>query len=73
MVREKLLQGDPGKINSNVSLEGQVALLPYDPKWEFPRNRLVLGNTVNFKGLIEFYNEKMSRKAAGIRAVSFCR
>lgn len=48
MTRKRLLEGDPDKMNSDLPLEEQVDLLPYDPKWEFPRNRLVLGSiTIN--------------------------
>ena len=47
MTRERLLQGDPGRMNPDAPLEDQVALIPYDPKWEFPRNRLVLGIKIN--------------------------
>ncbi len=47
MTRERLLQGDPGRMNPDVPLGDQVALIPYDPKWEFPRNRLVLGIIIN--------------------------
>ena len=35
--------GDPGLINPAISLDEQINLLPYDPKWEFPRNRIILG------------------------------
>ena len=43
--RERLLNsGDPGLINPAISLDEQINLLPYDPKWEFPRNRIILGN-----------------------------
>ena len=48
MTRERLLQGDPGRMNPDAPLEEQVDLLPYDPKWEFPRNRLVLGIINNY-------------------------
>ncbi len=36
---KELLKGHPERINANIPLEGQVALLPYDSRWEFPRNR----------------------------------
>lgn len=38
-----LQSGDLERINPEIPLEEQVDLLPYDSKWEFPRDRLVLG------------------------------
>ena len=35
-------------MNPDAPLEEQVAILPYDPKWEFPRNQLVLGIITNY-------------------------
>jgi len=45
IARERLLcsAGDPDRINPEISVEEQVDLLPYDLKWEFPRNRIILG------------------------------
>lgn len=40
---EGLLQGDPSRLNRDLPLEEQADLLPYDKRWEFPRNRLRLG------------------------------
>ena len=40
---EKLLNGDPGRIDPDVPMECQTEFLPYDKKWEFPRKRLRLG------------------------------
>jgi hypothetical protein len=40
---EKRLNGDPSKIDPDVSMEFQTEFLPYDKKWEFPRKRLRLG------------------------------
>ena len=37
-----LLKGNPDLINPDAPLEEQVALLPYDSKWEFPRDQLIL-------------------------------
>jgi hypothetical protein len=40
---ERILGGDPGRIDPNVPIEYQTEFLPYDKKWEFPRKRLRLG------------------------------
>jgi hypothetical protein len=40
---EKLLNGDPDRIDPDVPMEYQTEFLPYDKKWEFPRKRLRLG------------------------------
>ncbi|XP_046654308.1 vascular endothelial growth factor receptor 1-like isoform X3 [Daphnia pulicaria] len=40
---EKMLNGDPSRIDPEVPLEYQTEFLPYDRKWEFPRKRLRLG------------------------------
>lgn len=37
------MAGDPGKINPDIPIEEQVDLLPYDVNWEFPRERLDIG------------------------------
>ena len=50
ITRERLLgSGDPGRINPDVSLDEQIDLLPYNPKWEFPRDGLILGISLIFK------------------------
>lgn len=36
-------EGNPNSINPNLSLEEQADLLPYDRKYEFPRDQLKLG------------------------------
>ena len=36
-------QGNAAGINSNLTLEEQADLLPYDKKYEFPRKKLKLG------------------------------
>lgn len=36
-------EGNPASINPNLSLEEQADLLPYDKKYEFPRENLILG------------------------------
>ncbi|KZS11530.1 putative Inactive tyrosine-protein kinase 7 [Daphnia magna] len=41
--RLKLLEGNLERINPNSPLEEQLDLLPYDNKYEFPANHLVLG------------------------------
>lgn len=44
LTRERLLNsGKPEQVNPEIPVEEQVELLPYDPKWEFPRDRLILG------------------------------
>jgi len=48
MARERILQGDPDRVDPDAPLEDQVVLLPYDSKWEFPRNKLVLGMVINY-------------------------
>ncbi|XP_046638612.1 vascular endothelial growth factor receptor kdr-like [Daphnia pulicaria] len=40
---EALLRGNPNAINEELSLDYQIEILPYDRRWEFPRNRLKLG------------------------------
>jgi hypothetical protein len=40
---ENRLNGDPSRIDPDVSMEYQTEFLPYDKKWEFPRKRLRLG------------------------------
>lgn len=42
-VLEPLLAGNPERINRYLPLDGQSELLPYDKRWEFPRDRLKLG------------------------------
>jgi len=50
LVRERLLgSGDPDRINPDISVEDQVDLLPYDLKWEFPRNRIIIGYYISAK------------------------
>ncbi|XP_046451546.1 vascular endothelial growth factor receptor 2-like [Daphnia pulex] len=39
----KFLNGNPKQINNQSPVEEQVEFLPYDRRWEFPRNRLKLG------------------------------
>ena len=40
---EKLLNGDPDRIDPDVPMECQTQFFPYDEKWKFPRKRLRLG------------------------------
>ena len=42
-----LLAGNPERINRYLPLDGQSELLPYDTRWEFPRDRLKLGFSFN--------------------------
>lgn len=37
--------GNPESINPDLPIDGQTDLLPYDKRWEFPRERLKLGNS----------------------------
>lgn len=37
------LGGNPNGINPDLPIEYQIEFLPYDKRWEFPRNRLTLG------------------------------
>jgi FMS-like tyrosine kinase 1 len=39
-------QGQPELFNPDMPLDEQVELLPYDKRWEFPRERLKLGKTL---------------------------
>lgn len=42
-VRESLLKnGDPQRITQENALEEQGNLPPCDPKWEYPRDKLIL-------------------------------
>lgn len=38
-------QGLPDSINPDLRIDDQAELLPYEKKWEFPRDRLKLGIT----------------------------
>ncbi|KAI9559290.1 hypothetical protein GHT06_016079 [Daphnia sinensis] len=40
---KKLLEGNVREINNKLPIDEQTELLPYDKRWEFPRNRLTLG------------------------------
>ncbi len=40
-----LLQGNPEKINQQLTMDEQIELTPYDKRWEFPRHRLKLGSS----------------------------
>lgn len=40
---EPLLAGNPQRINHKLPLDGQSELLPYDKRWEFPRDCLKIG------------------------------
>jgi hypothetical protein len=50
---EKLLNGDPDRIDPNTPMECQTEFLPYDKTWEFPKKRLRLGLLFS---LISHYN-----------------
>ena len=36
-------KGNPGSINPDLPVDEQTELLPYDRRWEFPRDQLKLG------------------------------
>ena len=40
---EQLLWGDLDRFNPDLPMDEQAELLPYDVRWEFPRNRVQLG------------------------------
>ncbi|KAK4010925.1 hypothetical protein OUZ56_020047 [Daphnia magna] len=40
---KKLLEGNVKHVSQQLSMEEQIELLPYDKRWEFPKNRLALG------------------------------
>lgn len=44
--RLKLLDGNLDRMNPDAPIEDQLDLIPYDVKYEFPINHLVLGNFV---------------------------
>ena len=47
--RERVLNEDPGRIDPEITLDKRVNLLPYyDPKWEFPRDRIIFGLPILF-------------------------
>lgn len=39
-------KGNPESINPDLPVDEQAELLPYDRKWEFPRERLKLGTVI---------------------------
>ena len=41
--RLKLLEGNLERLNPDKPIEDQIDFLPYDPKYEFPYERLILG------------------------------
>jgi hypothetical protein len=57
---EKLLNGDPDRIDPDVPIEYQTKFLPYDKKWEFPRKRLRLGLLIFFDPIL-LYSIKNSK------------
>ncbi len=44
---QKILIGNPSRIDPDEPVEYQVEFLPYDKKWEFPRRRLRLGSLLS--------------------------
>jgi len=47
VTRRVFEEGAIGEINPELGIEEQANLLPYDRKWEFPRDRLKLGGFKN--------------------------
>jgi len=46
-------KGNPESINPDLPIDEQTELLPYDRRWEFPRDRLKLGIFLkNFRTLL---------------------
>lgn len=43
---DKFIQGAVDSLNPDLGVDDQAELLPYDKKWEFPREKLKLGNTL---------------------------
>lgn len=41
-------KGNPDSINPDLPIDEQTELLPYDKRWEFPRERLKLGELYIF-------------------------
>ncbi len=57
---EELLKGSPAEINEQMCIDQQTELLPYDIRWEFPRNRLKLGLLtllLDFRHFMELIND----------------
>ena len=52
--------GDVEKWNPDLGIEEQAELLPYDKRWEFPRNKLKLGiqKKRNVKYIFDFIVKK---------------
>lgn len=46
--REDFMKGAPDAINPDLSVTDQAYLLPFDSRWEFPQDRLKLGNNPFF-------------------------
>ena len=45
-----LLKGKPKAFDPTIPLDQQSEFLPYEKRWEFPKNRLRLGNYRRKKG-----------------------
>lgn len=52
--RLAILRGAPDQMNPDLPIKEQVDLLSYDSEWEFPVDRLILGNP-KFIGRILFF------------------
>ena len=40
---EYFVNGDPGSLNPELGLDQQIDLLPYDKKFEVPRQSIIMG------------------------------
>ncbi|TRY68840.1 hypothetical protein TCAL_03044 [Tigriopus californicus] len=55
-------EGDPSKINGSLNLADQIDLLPYDSRYEFPKDRLHLGRQIGSGA----FGRVLKAKASGI-------
>lgn len=57
-------KGNPDSINPDLPIDEQTELLPYDKRWEFPRDRLKLGEFITNLSLNPPNNKKISKNQA---------
>jgi FMS-like tyrosine kinase 1 len=50
-------KGAMESINPELPVDDQAELLPYDRKWEFPRDKLQLGECLYFIPVLKIYQE----------------
>lgn len=51
-------KGAMDSINPELPVDDQTELLPYDKKWEFPRDKLKLGEYLYFVPVLRIYQEQ---------------